>query len=396
MTNKYQLGKTTDMKFPTSAWSVLRSALFSPRAGCALALIAVALVAACQGEYPQNSLDPKTDFAETIHGLYVSVFWWCMVILVVVWAVLAYIVVRFRENPDRPPPKQIHGHLGMEIAWTIGPALIVVAIAIPAIQATFRTQTPPGPEANALVVEVVGHQYWWEYRYPDLGVSTANELHLPVGRAITLKLSSVDVIHSFWVPQLGGKRDVNPIRRVPEGEQAHYTWLYFTINEEGTFLGQCAEFCGEAHSLMRTRVVAESQAEFDTWVDTWRTPGPTAAAPAVDPESGQPVTAEDPLITAGRTAFLFQSTCIACHSIQGTPAQGIIGPNLTRLGSRSTIGAGLLENTPENLIRWIRAPHEVKAGVRMPGAQVGGGGFPATNLSDEQVRSIAAYLGSLR
>ena len=384
------------MKFPTLPRSVVSVARYAPRAGYALALLAVVFAAACQGEYPQNSLDPKTDFAETIHSLYVSVFWWSMVILALVWSVLAYILVKFRENPDRPPPKQVHGHLGMEIAWTIGPALIVVAIAIPTIQAVFRTQTPPAEDENALVVEVVGHQYWWEFRYPELGVTTANEMHLPVGRPITLKMWSADVIHSFWVPQLGGKRDVNPLRSVPEGTDARYTWLYFTINEVGTFLGQCAEFCGEAHSLMRKRVVAESQTDFDAWVDTWRTPGPTAMAPTVDPDTGQPATTEDPLVTAGRTAFLFQSTCIACHSIQGTPAQGIIGPNLTRLGSRSTIGAGLLENTPENLFRWISTPHEVKPGVRMPGAQVAGGGFPATNLSDDQVQAIAAYLGSLQ
>jgi len=386
------------MKVKTSARSVLKTALCARSARYALALIAVAFLAACQGEYPQNSLDPKTDFAETIHSLYVSVFWWSMVILALVWAVLAYIVIRFRERPDRPEPKQVHGHLGMEIAWTIGPALIVVAIAIPTIQAVFRTQIPPGEDANALVVEVVGHQYWWEFRYPDLGVTTANEMHLPVGRPITLKMSSVDVIHSFWVPQLGGKRDVNPLRRVPDGEEPRYTWLYFTINddEEGTFLGQCAEFCGEAHSLMRTRVVAQSPAEFDAWVGNWLTPSVTASAPTVDAAAAQPAVQEDPLVTEGRNIFLLQSTCVACHSVRGTQAQGVIGPNLTRLGNRSTIGAGLLENTPENLFRWISAPHDVKPGARMPGAQVGGGGFPPTNLSDEQVRAIAAYLGSLR
>ena len=383
------------MKFPTSARSALRTALRPPRVGYALVLLAALLAAACQGEYPQTTLDPKTDFAETIHSLYVSVFWWTMLILALVWSVLAYVVVKFRENPDRPHPRQIHGHLGMEIALTIAPALIVVAIAIPTIRAVFRTQTPHADDEGALVVEVVGHQYWWEFRYPELGVTTANEMHLPVGRPITFKMSSVDVIHSFWVPQLGGKRDVNPLRKVPEGKEARYNWLYFTINEEGTFLGQCAEFCGEAHSLMRTRVVAESQADFDAWVDTWQTPGPTANAPAVDPATGRPVVQEDPLVTEGRTVFFFQSTCIACHSIHGTPAQGIIGPNLTRLGSRSTIGAGLLVNTPENLFRWISAPHEVKPGARMPGAQVGGGGFPATNLSEDQVRAIAAYLSSL-
>ena len=251
------------MKFPTSARSALRTALRPPRVGYALVLLAALLAAACQGEYPQTTLDPKTDFAETIHSLYVSVFWWTMLILALVWSVLAYVVVKFRENPDRPHPRQIDGHLGMEIAWTIAPALIVVAIAIPTIRAVFRTQTPHADDEGALVVEVVGHQYWWEFRYPELGVTTANEMHLPVGRPITFKMSSVDVIHSFWVPQLGGKRDVNPLRKVPEGKEARYNWLYFTINEEGTFLGQCAEFCGEAHSLMRTRVVAESQADFD-------------------------------------------------------------------------------------------------------------------------------------
>ena len=138
------------MKVPTSARSTLTAALLNPRAGFVLALIAVALVAACQGKYPQNSLDPKTDFAETVHSLYVSIFWWTMVILAVVWSVLAYIVIRFRENPDRPAPRQVHGHLGMEIAWTIGPALIVVAIAIPTIQAVFRTQTPRPPRRTRL------------------------------------------------------------------------------------------------------------------------------------------------------------------------------------------------------------------------------------------------------
>lgn len=362
-----------------------------------LALVAVVLLAACAGDYPQTTLDPKTDFAETIHVIYVSIFWWTMGILAVVWSVLAYILIRFRENPNRPHPKQIHGHLGLEVAWTVVPAIIVVAIAIPTIRAVFETQTPPPAEADALLVEVVAHRYWWEYRYADLGVTTANELHLPVGRAITLKLSSADVVHSFWVPQLGGKRDLNPIRRVPEGGRPpRYNWLYFTINEEGTYLGQCAEFCGEAHSLMRTRVVAESQADFADWVDTWRTPGPTANAPAVDSVTGQPLVQEDPLVTEGRTAFFFQSTCIACHAIGGTVAQGAIGPNLTRIGSRGTIGAGLLENTPENLFRWIKEPHVVKPGVAMPGAQQGAGGFPATNLTDDQIRAMAAYLSSLR
>ena len=155
------------MKVPTSARSTLTAALLNPRAGFVLALIAVALVAACQGKYPQNSLDPKTDFAETVHSLYVSIFWWTMVILAVVWSVLAYIVIRFRENPDRPAPRQVHGHLGMEIAWTIAPALIVVAVTIPTIKGIGSTYDPPESLAGSpsMEVEVIGHQWWWEFEY---------------------------------------------------------------------------------------------------------------------------------------------------------------------------------------------------------------------------------------
>ena len=364
-----------------------------PRLFClTVALLGLFALGACQGDYPQSSIDPHTDFADTIQALYIQVFWWTMAILVVVWSVLAYVVIRFRENPNRPAPRQTHGHLGLEVAWTIGPALIVVAIAIPTIRAVFQTQTEL--EGDPLTVEVIGHQYWWEVHYPDSGVRTANEIHLPAGRAITLQLKSADVIHSFWVPQLGGKRDVNPIRQVGEERELRgYTYLYFTAREPGVYMGQCAEFCGEGHSLMRMRVVIEPEADFNAWLADWQLPSPTALAPPTDTIAQAP--AEDPLLTLGRQT-LFTSTCVACHAIQGAPVVGLLGPNLTRVGSRMTIGAGLLENTPENLFDWIKAPASIKPGVRMPGAQEGGGGFPPTNLTDDQVRAIAVYLSSLR
>ncbi|RMH13308.1 MAG: cytochrome c oxidase subunit II [Gemmatimonadetes bacterium] len=357
-----------------------------------LSVLALVALAGCAGEYPQSTIDPKTDFAETIHGLYVNVFWWTMLILAIVWIALAYVLVRFRARPDAPPPKPVHGHLGLEIGWTIGPALIVVAIAVPTIKAVFETQRHPAE--GAMVVEVIGHRYWWEFRYPETGVVTANELHLPVGRPVSLRLHTADVIHSFWVPQLGGKRDLNPLVRRPEGEEPRYNWLHFTVKEEGTFMGQCAEFCGEAHSLMRMRVVAESEDDFQAWTQRMLTVSETALAPQADSATGE-VPAEDPLVAQGRQAF-FGNVCVACHAIQGTTAQGQLGPNLTRLGARSMIAAGLLENTQENLEHWIKRPYEVKPGVRMPGADQGGGGFPPTNLTDEQVHAIAAYLLSLR
>ncbi|HSG47723.1 MAG TPA: cytochrome c oxidase subunit II [Longimicrobiales bacterium] len=372
-----------------------------------LGLMGLGLLAACAGEYPQSSINPTTDFAETIHGLYVTIFWWSMLILTVVWVVLAYILVKFRERPDSAKPKQIHGNLGMEIAWTIGPALIVVAIAIPTIQAVFKTQTAP---EDAMVVEVIGHQYWWEFRYPEQGGAvTANELHIPAGRPISLRLHSDDVIHSFWVPQLGGKRDANPLRAVPEGKDAKYNWIHFTARELGTFMGQCAEFCGDSHSLMGMRVVVETQDEFDSWIEDLRAGHPQVvtqsqaftaqqagadAAPATEPV----VVQEDPATVEGRNLFL--ANCSACHAINGVSEAGVIAPNLTLLGRRSTIAAGMLENNVDNLVRWISDPHSVKPGALMPGLEYQGGRapviWPAFNLTPDQVRTVANYLHSLR
>jgi cytochrome c oxidase subunit 2 len=296
--------------------------------------------------------------------------------------------------------------MGLEIAWTIAPALIVVAIVIPTIRGVFETQRPP-PD-GAMVVEVTGQRYWWSFHYPELGVTTANELHVPVDRPISLRLASGDVIHSFWVPQLGGKRDVNPVVRVPEGENAKYNWLHFTVREPGVFMGQCAEFCGQSHALMGIRVIAQSEADFQAWVQRLETPSVTAvpallpsqqtdvaSEPAEGGQTGVAETVADPAVIQGREIF-HRSTCIACHSIQGTNAMGILGPNLSLLGERTTIGAGYLENTRENMIRWIRSPQSIKPGAPMPGAAEGGGGMPPTNLSDEEIRAVAAYLASLR
>ncbi len=395
-------------------------------------LLVTVLLSACGEEYLQSTINPVTDYGQVTHDLYVKVFWWTMGILAVVFAVMAYVLIRFREKPGQERPKPIHGHVGLEIAWTIAPALIVVAIVIPTIQGVFVLQRPP--EGDALVVEVTGKRYWWSFHYPELGVTTANELHLPVGRPVSLRLESGDVIHSFWVPRLGGKRDVNPVVTMPEGEEPKRNRMHFTLEEEGIFWGQCAEFCGEAHSLMGLRVVAENEGDFQAWVESWKTPAPTANAPAemaaadspdgngstspaadvrsgpidLRPESGPSVQgetaltapAEDPLVARGRQVFFRESYCVLCHAIQGTPAAGIIGPNLTRLGSRTTIAAGLLENTPENLVAWITDPLSIKPGAQMPGADYDvtyeGQTFPPLNLNEEQIQALAAYLSSMK
>jgi len=339
-------------------------------------LVALAL-AGCGSDYPQSTIDPASDFGSAIQGLYTQIFWWTMAILAVVWGVLAYVLIRFRARPDGTEPSRTRGHLGLEIGWTVGAAIIVVLISIPTIQTVFRTQGAPAEDA--LVVEVIGHQWWWEMRYPAEDVVTANELHLPVGRPVELRLRSADIIHSFWVPRLGGKRDLNPWVRKPGEAGPRYNRLQFTLTEPGILHGQCAEFCGPSHALMGLRVVAESEADFERWVQQMNAP--------VEPDSGS-------LADAGREMFM-RSVCIACHAIEGTNAQGNLGPSLTRLGARTTIAAGVLENTRENLIAWIKDPADFKPGVKMPGTQAGGGGMQATGLTDEQVEAIAAYLSSL-
>lgn len=380
-------------------------------------LPALALLAAGCGEgYPQSTVSPGSDFAEIIHSLYVSVFWWTMLILAVVWVLIAYVLVRFRAKEGDPRPRQIRGHLGLEIGWTVGPALIVIAIAIPTIQAVFATQRPVGEDP--LVVEVTAHRFWWEFHYPEQEITTANELHLPVDRPVTLRLEASDVIHSFWVPRLGGKRDANPVPAVREGREPHFNWIFLTPRETGVFLGQCAEFCGEAHSWMMKRVVVESEEEFERWVERWRAsrgadfpqegaePGGDLRMPGEvraegDPGEAEAPADEDPAVTRGREVFLRESTCVACHSVHGTSAQGRVGPDLTLFGARATLAAGIRENNLENLVQWIRDPHSFKPGAAMPGVDYatdvpGGTPWPATGLTDEQVEAVAAYLLSLR
>lgn len=390
----------------------------------ALPLLALALLAGCAGEYPQSTIDPRTDFAEIIHSLYVQVFWWTMLILAVVWVGLAWVIVKFRARPGDGTPKQIRGHLGLEIGWTVGPAIIVVLIAIPTIQAVFETQRPISEDA--MVVEVTGHRFWWEFHYPEQGVTTANELWLPVDRPVSLRLGASDVIHSFWVPMLGGKRDLNPIVAVREGEEPKYNWLFFTPQETGLYMGQCAEFCGESHAFMAMRVNVATEEEFEGWVEGWFA-SRGAAIPEASPveeadaanagdataEGGALVQTasapspvdEDPLAVEGRDIFLNQATCGACHAIQGTAAQGRIGPDLTQFGLRTSLAAGIMENNAENLAAWIIDPERFKPGVNMPGTDyamepriIAGNrmGWPATNLDEAQVRAVAAYLLSLK
>jgi len=319
----------------------------------------VLLLAGCGGPFPQSTLDPASDFATRIDDLFRSIFWWAVLVFVVVEGLLVFVLVRFRMKDPEERPEPVHGNVLLEIGWTLAPAIILVFIAVPTIETIWSVDRPP-EDPDALRVEVIGHQWWWEFRYPELGIQTANELHVPVGRTVDLRLRSDDVIHSFWVPRLGGKRDLVP---------GHETGLWFTVDSAGTYLGQCAEYCGTSHALMKMLVVAQEPEEFRRWVE----------------RQGRPV--EPPrtdLARSGRDKFL-NSACISCHRVEGTRAQGEIGPDLTHFGSRRTIAAGILENNRENLRLWLEKTDSIKPGNLMQ--------FP--EMDEQTIREIAAYLESL-
>ncbi|MBI4419950.1 MAG: cytochrome c oxidase subunit II [Gemmatimonadetes bacterium] len=335
-------------------------------AAVAWALAGALALVGCGGPYPQSTFAPVSEFGAKLDQLYLTIFWWAVGVFVVVEGLLVYVLIRFRARPSQAAPARGHGNTLLEIAWTMAPVLILIAIAVPTIRTIFEVDGTP-PE-GALRVQVVGHQWWWEYRYPDLDIVTANELHLPQGRPAVLELTSVDVIHSFWAPRLGGKRDVINGRT---------NRLALTPDSTGVFLGQCAEFCGASHANMRLRVVVEDSATFAAWAAREAQPAtpadslPAALKPGVDEFTEM----RDPGI----------NSCLICHTIGGISG-GIMGPSLTHLAGRSTIAAGMLPNTAENLARWLRDPPAIKPGSKMP--RIG--------LTEEEIAALVPYLQSLR
>jgi cytochrome c oxidase subunit II len=341
--------------------SLIRSAPSIGRRALGLVL----LIAAGCGDaerYPQTSLDPQSDFANAIDRLWNLTLYLGVAVGIVTFAILGYILFRFRYRPESPEPKQVHGNTTLEIAWTLIPAVLISIIAVPTVQTIFFTYREA--PADALTIDVRGWQWWWEFRYvTESGdtVRTANEVHVPVGRPVHLRMSSTDVLHSFWIPQMGGKRDVIPGR---------ITELVFTPLEAGVYLGQCAEFCGESHALMKMRLIAHEPQDFDRWLAN-------EAAPAVQPADSS-VALGQQLVTGG--------VCAGCHTVRGTTAQfGRTAPDLTHVARRSTIAAGLLDNNAENLIRWVGDAPSVKPGSLMPNM----------GLSEQELRYIVAYLQTL-
>ena len=343
-------------------------------------LLGVALVlAACSGE--QNALSPAGPYAQRPHDLIIYVFAIGVLVFILVQGLILYTSFRYRRREgDDSLPEQVHGNTKLEIVWTLIPAVILAAIAVPTVQMIFEQMDEP--DGEFLTVEVIGHRWWFEYYYPDFDIYTANEMAIPVGVPVRLEMTATDpgrsadrgVIHSFWIPRLAGKQDLVP---------GHTTFLNLQADEPGRFIGQCAEYCGLSHVNMRARVEAMDQADFDAWVAAQMTP---AAIPA-----------EGTLEARGRELFGdlgARQACASCHQVwEGSTLRGAaIGPDLTHLMSRKEFAGAIHDMTPENLRAWLADPNSMKPMQY----DVNGIGMPNLNLTDDELDALTAYMLSLR
>ena len=311
-----------------------------------------------QGPVP-SMLEPVAQPAQAVldYGLLLVLV--CAVIFVLVMGALVVTVSRFRARAgdgEHEPP-QVYGSDQLELAWTVAPVLVVIVLGLITAGRIVALQKSEAP-AGSLEIRVTGHQWWWELEYPEYGFTTANELHLPVGRVAFLELESQDVIHSFWLPQLSGKTDLIPNRR---------NTMWIEPLQVGMVVGQCAEYCGTQHANMLLRVFVHEEAEFERWARDQQKDARTL-----------------PGTEAGRAIFA-NTACVNCHTVRGVSEIGRFGPDLTHLMSRTTLAAGAASNDRANLIDWIANPDHFKPGARMP----------AMKLDSAQVALVADYLSSL-
>lgn len=415
-------------------------------AATALALLLVA----CSKQAPNSTLTPHSEYGRAIDFLWRRLLFLGTIVFVLVEAALIYVIWRYRRRDETTRPPQTHGNVKLEILWTLIPAVILVFIAVPTVRTIFRTQAPA--PRGALQIEVYGHQWWWEFRYPQYNFVTANEIYIPTGRTVNFALRTRDVLHSFWVPQLAGKRDLIANR-------TNYIW--FTPDSSlmpSVWNGFCTEYCGASHANMRFRVFTVKPEQFDGWVRLQQAPAlfnsAGAAAPAADTAQiarsavampvGTPATAArsatgsvaaaqvaayvfpreripayahpntpvpggltyNPSVRGdaarGQQLFGGAGTCSACHTIAGNPAAvGNVGPNLTHIGSRTTLAAGLYPTDERHLFLWIKNARRMKPGSMMP--TLGRGETDpqlktkvAGGLDDQQIADLTAYLLALK
>lgn len=397
---------------------------------------------------PQSTFDVKGPVAKTQLDVFYVTLWVSVAIFLIVAAILAYATIKFKarntNDEHAPVPDQGHGNPFVELGLIGASVAALVIIAVPTLRAIWYTyDVPEEQRANAYEVTAVGLQWWFQFEYPAEQIDgtgqliTGNELVIPAGRPVRINLRTKDVIHSFWVPKLAGKVDMIPNR-------GNHLWLQ--ADEPGYFWGQCAEYCGESHAVMRFRVIALAEDDFAAWVENQKKPARTVEATAPRAEFATydmtrkkrnapgytPAFDEDPmaawvsfqfpnqnenaaLIAQGREVFRAKN-CVTCHTVRGHEGVGVNGPDLTHFGSRTTLASGLLENSKENLHRWIKYPEDVKPGNKM---WVGVNGMPGylkvdptqhrlkgvesdadanrhIQLNDDETRAMVEYLHSLK
>jgi len=306
-----------------------------------------------------NALDPQSPFARSIYDLGIVSGIILTLIFVIVAGGIVYAILRFRARPGEPDPRQVLGNRKVEIVWTFIPFLIVIFLFAITLSAMNRGDPPPAPTPDLIVT---GHQFWWQADYPASGATTANEIHIPAGKPLSVRLESQDVLHEFWVPKLTRKMTTVP---------GHTNYIWLQADKPGTYIGQCSEFCGIQHAWMRIVVIADEPARFEEWQKA-------QLKVAQNPSDG----------AAAKGLQIFRTaTCINCHAIHGVPGANLrVAPDLTHVASRQQLASGMIDNTPENMLRWITNPQAVKPGALMPDF----------NLTKEQADELASYLSTLR
>jgi len=418
----------------------------------AVAVASLALAACGQQEYPNSTFLHTSDVNTDVLALWDRILFMGTLVFIVVEAALIFVMIRFRARPDAPMPKQIHGNHKLEVVWTLIPVLILIPIAIPTVKTIFKTQAPA--VADALQVEVYGHQWWWEFRYPQYNVTTANELYLPAGRTVNFTLRTQDVIHSFWAPGLSGKRDMI-------SNKTNHMWYTPDASlTESAFNGFCTEYCGTSHANMRFRVFTTTPQNFESWARhqsgpaamspvamaaqaaadsaARRVPNRASVLPIAEPAPAMdagyvfpadkmgahtvpmtpipaPITFDDNLLAGGdatrghdlitNMANLGKAPCMTCHIVRGEMAMlnddNAKGPNLSHFGSRHTFGGGLFTNNAPNLARWIKNAQIMKPGATMNTFGIGEyspliKANVTAGLTDAEIADIVAYLLSLK
>jgi len=338
-------------------------------------LFSILFVACGQGN-PPSILDTAGPIAASESGVFWAILIIATIVFVVVESILIFFIIRYRGRPGDPAPRQVHGNTTVEIAWTIAPAIFLIVVLIFTIRGLFEVAPSAMPSGVTVEVEAIGHQWWWEFYYPQYHITTADSMMVPVGTTIHVTLYSNNVIHSFWVPQITGKTDVIP-------GHMNDKWFVVDKDKQGKYLGICAEYCGTQHANMRFEVVATSSDAFQTWISTQQ-------QAAAKPTSG----------LAADGAKIFANQCTGCHGIVGvnlkteddpsvacnnpnTPC--LVGPNLTHFGSRDFIAGGVLDNNPANLAKWLKDTQAVKPGNDM-----------VVQLTNDQINALIAYLESLK